>query len=148
MPTSPNRLIKLGALMFILWGILHILVGAVAVVAYATKGPIGIFTAYGATLESQDTGQTLMLAANIALEFSIILAGYGILSIWAAFVMYRGQELGFWLNTVLLGIVDAAFVYALMLPGYIPVDQGIGGPVLYVAGVVLSAIGLQRPVTS
>jgi hypothetical protein len=148
MPTSPNRLIKLGALMFILWGILHIVVGAVAVVAYATKGPIGIFTAYGATLESQDTGHTLMLAANIALEFSIILAGYGILSIWAAIVMYRGQVLGFWLNTVLLGIVDAAFVYALMMPGYIPLDQGIWGPVLYVAGVILSAIGLQRPSTS
>lgn len=148
MSTSQNRLSKIGIIMFILWGILHILVGAIAVAAYITKGPVGIFTAYGATLGTQDTGETLMLAANIALEFSIILAGYGILSIWAAMLMYRGQTLGFWLNTILLGIVDVAFVYALMLPGYIPVDQGIWGPVLYVLGVLFGALGIKRSVNA
>ncbi len=144
MSTSPNRFIKSSVVMFILWGILHILVGVLAVVAYATQGPIGIFTAYGATLGPREAGDTLMLAANIALEFSIILAGYGVLSVWAAVVMYRGNALGFWLNTVLLGIVDVAFVYALMLPGYIPLDQGIWGPVLYVLGVSFGALGLKR----
>lgn len=85
-----------------------------------------------------------MLAANIALEFSIILAGYGVLSIWAAILMYRGQTVGFWLNTILLGIVDVAFVYALMVPGYIPLEQGIWGPVLYVLGVFFGGIGIRR----
>jgi hypothetical protein len=147
MPASRNPLITAGSFMFILWGILHILVGIIAAVAYDTRNPVEIFTAYGASLGPADSGPTLMLAANITLEFSIILAGYGVLSIWAALIMLRGQALGFWINTVHLGIVDVAFVCSLMIPGYIPISQGIWGPILYVFGVFLGGIGLKRPST-
>ena len=138
---APSRLVKAGAILFVLWGVLHVAVGVVNTISYVTRGPLGLLSTFGWATDARDAGNNVALAAHIALDFSIVLVGYGVLAIWAARLMWRGQALGFWLNTILLGIADAAFVIALMVPGHVSVAQGVWGPLLYVSGVVVGAAG-------
>ena len=86
----------------------------------------------------------MQFASHIALDFSIVLLGYGVLAIWAAQLAWRGHALGVWLKTILLGIADAAFVIALMIPGHVPASKGIWGPLLYVLAVMFSGAGFLR----
>lgn len=144
MHTPANRSVRVGAVMFVLWGVLHIVVGVIGVQQFLVSPPLGVLVAYGATISPGDAGRTLELAAHVALEFSVILGGYGLLAIWAAVLAWRGQTLGCWINIVMLGIVDLAFIVALMLPGYIGFWMGIWGPLLYVLGVGFTAYGLAN----
>lgn len=141
-----QKLMRLGAVFFLAWGLLHIAVGLGGAAAFFTEGPLGALSATDLAIASDEVRLALERAGHIALDFSLILAGYGVLAIWGAVLIWRGQRLGFWLNTVMLGIADAAFVYALMLPGYISVAEGILGPVLYVLGVIFAAMGFPREV--
>jgi hypothetical protein len=142
----PHRLVRLGSILFVLWGVLHVGVGVVCAISYLHAGPLGLLTHFGWSADPRDAlaGPNVRLASHIALDFSIVLVGYGVLAIWAARLMWRGEALGFWLNAILLGIADAAFVIALMIPGHVPVSEGIWGPALYVLGVLFSVLGYWR----
>jgi hypothetical protein len=141
MRSPANRVAQTGAAIFVLWGVLHLVVGLIGAFAFASSGPAGVFSGFGAAPVAAELTPTLVLAGHIALDFSLVLAGYGVLAIWAAVLIWRGQRLGFWLNTVMLGIADGSFIIALMLPGFISPAAGGLGPVLYVLGVAFTAIG-------
>lgn len=70
------------------------------------------------------------------------MAAFGLLGVWVAIMTWRGQRLGFWLGAVVLGAADAAFVLALVVPGYVPVTEGLVGPLLYLLAVAFTAAGL------
>ena len=146
---TTNALVKAGAVFFVLWGLLHIAVGLSTAGQFITSGPAGVFSGFGASPSPSEVGPALQLAGHIALDFGLILAGYGLLAIWAALLIWRGQRLGFWLATVMLGVADGAFIVALMVPGFISPAAGGLGPLLYVLGVASAAIGffVVRPAT-
>src|SRR6266496_4213224 len=122
-----NRLVQTGAIFFILWGVLHIAVGLGGVTVYVARGPMGMISAFGGSGTPVETTHFVMRGAHLALDFMLLLAGYGLLAIWGAVLIWRGRSLGFWLNTILLGIADGAFVIALMIPGEMAIAEGIWG---------------------
>lgn len=137
-----GRLARAGAVFFALWGVLHAVVGLTGTLGYQQGGPSGVLTAFGGAVAPTQSNAALALAGHVALDFSMGLAIFGALAIWAAVMIWRGQHLGFWLGAVILGAVDAAFILALVLPGYVTGVDAASGPVLYVLGVVFSAAGL------
>ena len=139
-----NRLVKSGAIFFVLWGVLHIAVGLGGAMIYLTRGPIGLIAVFGGSAAPAEAHALVRLAAHIALDFLLVLTGYGLLAIWGAVLIWQGRWLGFWLNTILLGIADAAFMVALMIPGETPISEGIWGPIFYVLGVTFTAAGMCR----
>jgi hypothetical protein len=136
------RLVRAGAVFFGLWGVLHLLAALTGVLGYVQGGPIGVLSAYGGATAPAQPGHILSLAGGIGLNYSIDLAAFAVLAIWVAVMLWRGQRLGFWLGAVVLGAADAAFVLALVLPGYVPVADSFVGPLLYVLGVAFTAAGL------
>jgi hypothetical protein len=146
MPESvPGRgLLRSGAIAFILWGVLHLASGAFALVPYATGGTKAMLEGFGATDLGSPSAAFLTLVGHIGVDFAVLLMGYGLLAIWGATLLLRGNRLGFWLNTVLLAIADGAFVLAFVVPGHIDAASGLIGPALYLLGVGLSAWGLAR----
>ncbi len=76
--------------------------------------------------------------------YSILLGGYGVLSIWATIWSLRGQRSGFWLNTIMLGIAQLAIVYGLIIPGRLTGPNAYARLVLYLLGVVLGGVGFLR----
>ena len=149
MRSPANRVAQTGAVLFVLWGVLHLGAGLSGAFTFATRGPAGVFSGFGGAPAPAELTPTLDMAAHIALDFSLILAGYGLLAIWGAVLIWRGQRLGFWLNTIMLGIADGSFIIALMLPGFVSLAAGGLGPVLYVLGVACTAIGFYaRPAST
>jgi hypothetical protein len=146
MPQSvPGRgLVRAGAIAFILWGVLHLASGAFALLPYATGGTKAMLEGFGATDLGSPSTAFLDLVGHMGADFAALLMGYGLLAIWGAILLLRGNRLGFLLNTGMLAIADGAFVLAFVVPGHIGVASGLVGPGLYLLGVGLSAWGLAR----
>lgn len=136
---DPLRLARIGGIAYVLWGIMHIVVGVLPVAGYWGSGPAGLVDALGI-----DTGPEALTGhvANLLAEHYAELIAFGILAIWvAATLNWRNRPLGFWINLVVLGVVDAAFLLGEVVPGYAPLAS-ISGPVLYVLGAVFTGLGL------
>lgn len=144
--TRINRLIKVGATMFFLWGVLHVYAGYLTAVPFFTEGPGKNLGILGVEIGAGSLDPALVAAGHLALNFGIDLAGYGVLAIWFSWFLWRGKliVLSFWVNTVMLGIADAAFIYSLLVPGYSPILEGLAGPILYTLGVLLTALGIRN----
>lgn len=141
----PNRLIKIGAMMFFLWGVLHLFAGYLITEPFFTQGVGHNLAVLGLEKPTIPLDQLTHAASHLALNFGFDLAGYGVLAIWFAWFLWQGRhiQLSFWVLTIMLGIADLAFIYSLLLPGYSPLLEGIAGPVLYVLGVGFSGWGLK-----
>jgi hypothetical protein len=139
-----GRLTRVGAAFFALWGVLHASVGLSGVFDAVQSGPTAILTVFGGPDTPDQAGPLTALASGIALDFSMVLAIVGGLAVWLAIMIWRGQRMGFWLATIVLGAVDGAFVVAMVLPGYVT-WMGVNalvGPALYLLGVGFTAAGL------
>lgn len=139
---SIGRLARAGAVIFALWGLLHLVAALTGIVGYAQGGATGVLTTYAGPSAPVQQSRALELAGGIGLNYALDLAAFGLLGIWVAVMIWRGQTLGFWLGAVVLGMADAAFVLALVVPGYVPVADGFVGPFLYLLGVAVTAAGL------
>ena len=112
-----------GALLYILWGLLH------------------LFAAFqvfklGATLEKgMVKGRIYQHALNLAC-FAILVIGIAVVYNW------ENSPLGYWLNLVLASITDIGFIIYILVPGYLPLRPGILGPVLWVLATIFSTVGI------
>lgn len=146
MKLNSVRLIKIGAVAYVLWGVLHLFVGLAAVFKYFTGGPIAMLQLYGSGLDPNSIADPGRFVANLIAHHSVNLLLFGALGIVIAVTLiWKQQLLGFWLNLIILGITDIAFVFALLLPGYIHPRDGIMGPVLYVIAALFTALGFYAP---
>lgn len=142
-PSKPNRFIRTGAMMFFLWGALHIYAGLLIALPFFETGPAATLAVFGVQF-SEPLSHPSLAASHVALNFGFDLAGYGVLAIWLAIYIWRGEQIRrhFAVIAVMLGIADAAFIYSLLLPGYSPLLEGIAGPVLYLLGLMFVGYGL------
>ena len=132
--------------MFVLWAVFHMAIGVYHTLLFSTQGPQSMFTtAYGMPLTAGDMEDPARLLGADAIEvYSILLFGYGVLGIWATVLLLQGQRLGFWLNTVMMGIAQIAVLYGLIIPGQLTGPNAYADLALYILGVTLSGIGLFR----
>ncbi len=127
--TENNQLIKAGAAMFFLWGVLHLYAGYLTAIPFFSEGAGANLGILGVEIGDAPFSPALVAAGHLALNFGIDLAGYGVLAIWFSWFLWDGRliKLSFWVNTVMLGIADAALIYSLLLPGYSPILEGRRG---------------------
>ncbi|PZG21124.1 hypothetical protein [Nonomuraea aridisoli] len=119
-----NRLApKIGAIFYILWGLVHIN----AAYALLTLG------------WSLDPG---MVQARVFQDAWNILAGAVVAIIVGAVMNWRNSRAGFWINLVLVSLLDTAFVLFVLVPGYAPLWPGLQGPIAWVIAAVFSAVGV------
>jgi hypothetical protein len=117
-----NIYAKAGAVVYVLWGILHIEVAR---------------RVYG-------LGQTLdpgMVQARIFQDAWNLLffAVFGIAV--AIFYNWKNSRMGFWLNATVVSTADIGFILALLIPGYLPwIPAGLG-PLLWIIALALTAAG-------
>lgn len=112
---------KLGAVFYVIWGLVHI---------KATHGLLEL----GQSLDPgmvqarvyQDAWNILMSAIAVIL--------IGILMNW------RNSTTGYWINLVLVTVLDIAFVLFVIVPGYAPLWPGLEGPIAWVIAAVLSTL--------
>lgn len=140
---TSTRFHQAAAVSYFLWGVMHVWVAAAVLAQRFSEGPMGALRALGSPASELAADPVLVHASNVAVDFAINLGGAGVLACWLAVPIWRGSRFGLWVNAVMLGIVDLSFVICLLGPGYVPLIAGVWGPVLYVAGVGLGALGAR-----
>ncbi|MFC4336100.1 hypothetical protein [Salininema proteolyticum] len=112
------------AILYCVWGVLHLGLGAV--MAASGLDPRG-------ELEAE------------SLMFFLCAIVFGAQAIAVGLVLNRRNDLfGYWLNLVVLGAIDIAFLLVLVRPGHVDLAGGLSGPVVWAAAAVLSTIALRN----
>ncbi len=118
-------LARTGSILYILWGVLHI---------------VAAFKVYtlGQTLEPDMVqGRVLQDAWNL-LFFALFGMAVAIKYNW------RNNKLGYWLNFVVISAGDVGFIIFLLIPGYVPLVPGALGPLLWLLALGFSTAALYR----
>ena len=118
-----NVFARLGAVAYVVWGLLHI---QAARLVYAL----------GETLEPGIVQARIYQGAWNLLFFAL----FGI--IVAVFLNWKNSRIGYWLNLVVVSAADLGFIITVLIPGYVPLLPGGLGPFLWVVGLVFSTLGV------
>ena len=113
---------RLGAIFYILWGLIHIVAANGIYQVGLTQGP-------GTVQARLYQGAWNMLYLAI---FTIVI---GVIFNW------KNSLLGYWLNLATVSVTDIGFIVLVLIPGY---STDILGPILWVLGVIFSTIGIMK----
>jgi hypothetical protein len=148
---QPGSAAKIGALLFLLWGVLHIWVGYEGVHQYLLNGVQGQWNMViggrqaprEAFIHATDA-ITAHAQGQLLLNFCIDVGGYGVLGLAVAWLIWaRASWVGYFIGLVAIGICDLTFLFALVTPGIIEMNAGtVGGPVLWFLAIAISPFGL------
>lgn len=142
---------KAGALLFVLWGILHIWVGAEGVHQYLASGAhgqwdmlLGGANAPRAAFQHTTDPMTANVHAHLILNFCLDVGGYGLLGLAVARSLWRrGSWEAYLVGLVVIGVADLAFLFSQVTSGIITADAGtVGGPVIWAIACVVTPFGL------
>ena len=120
-----NIFAKVGAVAYVMWGILHIQAARLVFL-------LG---------DSLDPG---MVQGRIYQDaFSLLFfAIFGIaVAVW---LNWRNSRLGYWLNLVVISAADIGFIVYVLLPGYVPLVPGGLGPLFWVVAIIFSTLGILK----
>ncbi|HEU0153170.1 MAG TPA: hypothetical protein VFQ84_07490 [Arenimonas sp.] len=121
-------LMRLGALSYLIWGALHLVAGW-RVFTLAATVPADMVQG---RLEQAGWNLGCMAAAAMAV---------------AVTMNWRSSLSGYWINAVLISVTDLGFLLFVLLPGYMPWQEGLMGPAFWIVGLILTTAGLQAPAT-
>jgi len=116
---------KIGASLYMLWGILHIF-AAYKVVILAQ------------TLEQGMVQGRLYQDAWNLLFFAIFGIVVGIIYNW------KNSKKGYYLNLIVVSAGDIGFIITIVLPGYLPLFPGLVGPLLWILALTFSTIAILK----
>ena len=117
---------KIGAVLYLLWGLLHI---KAAIATYQLGAMLEPGLVQGRVY--QDAWSLVFFAISV--------------SVIAVLLNWRNSRLGFWLNLGIASVTDIGFIIHVLAPGYIPMIPGIAGPVLWVFAVIFTAVAIRKP---
>ena len=120
-----NIFAKLGAVTYVLWGLLHI---QAARLVYMLGNSLEPGMVQGRVF--QDGFNLLFFAL-----FGIVVA---------VMFNWKNSRLGYWLNLVVVSAADIGFIVYVLMPGYVPLVPGGLGPLLWILAVIFSTIGIRR----
>ena len=116
---------RIGAVLYVLWGILHI-VAAYKVFALAQTLEQGMIQ-----------GRLYQDAWNL-----LFFALFGI--VVAVLYNWNNSKNGYWLNLVVISAGDIGFIITVLLPGYLPLFPGALGPILWLLALTFSTIAISK----
>jgi len=116
---------KLGAIAYVLWGLLHIQAARM------------VYT-LGDSLEAGMVQGRIYQDAYNLLFFAL----FGI--VVAVWLNWKNSKPGYWLNLVVVSAADVGFIVYVLLPGYAPLVPGGLGPLLWIVAVIFSTIGIRK----
>ena len=116
---------KIGAILYVLWGVLHI------------KAALDGFS-LGASVNPGLIRGKLNQGAWDLLFFALASIAIAILFNW------KNDAKGYWINVILVSIADIGFIIFVLVPGYVSFFPGILGPVFWISGVIFSSIGIRQ----
>lgn len=144
---------KIGAILFVLWGVLHVWVGAEGIHQYLVGDVknmwnmlIGGSAAPKASFQYTTEAVTAFAQKQLLLNFCIDVGGYGVLGLAIAYLIWKQASwAAYFLGVFIIGIADLTFLFAMVTTGVIELNAGtIGGPVIWFFAVAITPFGMPR----
>jgi hypothetical protein len=120
---------KLGAVSYIIWGLLHI-------VAAFEQSTLARSIEPGLVQGKLNQGAWDLLF--FALFAMVVAIRYN----------WKNDLLGYWLNLVVISAADIGFIVFVLLPGHVALFPGILGPVFWVSGLIFTTLGMGSKTTA
>lgn len=136
---------RLGAIFYALWGILHIVGGAAILAAYFSEGGVAALAMYGTALAQADlptTTHTVIDGLAAYNAFNIFWFGVVVTGV-AVFMNWHNSLTGYWINLVLVSVVDIGLFFAQVFPGRIAWGDALIGAGLWIPAVIFSTIAIR-----
>jgi hypothetical protein len=135
---------KIGAVFYILWGLLHIAGGVVLLQQLAADGATKALATIGSAVPPVDLpiisgGVTAAVLAYYA--WNILCIGLLVLVVGVK-LNWNNSRMGYWLNLAVVGAVDLGLIFTLLAPGYMALADGGLGLALWLPAAIFSTIGL------
>lgn len=126
---------------FVVWGLLHVVVGLVAIGIFVTGGAESMLPFVD--LDPAVNDQSVRVS-HLVVQFyeALLLIGLTV-TVVGATLNRRGEPVGLALNTVLVLGIDAFFIWYEVIPGHRPVAIGVISVALFVLGVGFGWLGLR-----
>jgi len=142
---------KIGAALFVLWGILHIWVGYEGAHQYLTNGTPGLWNIVvggsnaprAAFVHTTDT-ITAFAQGQLLLNFCIDVGGYGVLGLVVAWlIVTQASWAAYFIGLFVIGICDLTFLFSLVTSGVIELNAGsVGGPIIWFLAIIATPFGM------
>ncbi len=116
---------KIGAVMYVIWGLLHLKAAQMVWVL-------------GDSLEAGMVQARVYQDAFSLLSFA--LAAIGI----AIFLNWKNDKTGYWANLLVVSLADIGFIWLILVPGWAPLMPAILGPVFWVLAVIFSTVAYRQ----
>ncbi len=120
-----TKLIRTGAIFFIVWGVLHVGAGIEGLIKPPEQAAAGF------------------VAASL-MQHSYNIVWFGVVDIViAVFWIWRLDKAGYWMNLVLVSLVDIGWLVLVVLPGHFDIVIGMIGPALWLVAVLFTTLGFR-----
>lgn len=135
---------KIGAVFYVLWGVLHVGFGALVLYRLATEGGTAALAQIGTAVPpSQLPSRLPDVASGVLAQHAWNLIVFGVFSTVVACVWnWRNSRTGYWLNLGVVSGADLAFLCAIVIPRYDTLIDGLAGPILWLLAAIFSTLGL------
>ena len=137
---------KIGAVFYVLWGVLHMWLGAMMLIRLGSDGGAAILEMVGTGVPPEELPQDVGgVTAGLLGQHAWNLLWFGIFgAVVGAMLNWRNSRAGYWANLVVISAADVGFIVAILLPGYIRIMDGIWGPVLWLLAVAFTTVGIRQ----
>lgn len=142
---------KVGAWLFVLWGILHIWVGYEGIHQYLTNGTSGLWNIVvggsnaprSAFVHTTDA-ITAFAHGQLLLNFCIDVGGYGVLGLVVAWlIVTQASWAAYFIGLFVIGICDLTFLFALVTSGVSEFSiPTISGPIIWFLAIITTPFGM------
>src|SRR5262245_5136056 len=128
---------RIGAVAYILWGLLHLVLGIVLVFGITANGGSAALAVFGSAVPAQERPQDLGGVTGGSLTHYVLnLAVVGLVAaVVGAKLNWTNSRVGYWLNLGLVTGVELGFLVEILLPGYMQLGPGLLAPVLWAVAV-------------
>jgi hypothetical protein len=143
---------KVGAIILVLWGILHLWVPYNGFSSYFKHGNCFDMFIGGKNVPKSEfvpptDPKTLYAINNVFFDFITSIGGYGILSFIVAYMLWYGESpwIAYLITLLCIGAADTAFLFFMILSGVIELSiPVILGPLLWFLAIIITPFGLPR----
>lgn len=142
--SAANRAARVGAVFYLLWGLVHVSGGAAQLTTLRSKGGAGLAAMISSGRPFDPAAGSVPAVAGAFMgmgAFNILWIGV-LVAVLALTLNWRNSRLGYWLNLGIVGATDAGLVVALLVPGYMAWSDGLIGIVLFVLAFGASTAGM------
>lgn len=136
---------KIAAFFFALWGIVHILGGAMMLEGVLAKGALSAYNELATALTPSQINQAHPMAGAIFgfHAYNIIWLGC-LTTIIAVLFNWRFNRWGFYINLIIVAAADLGLVLFMLAPGYMAISDGLIGLVLFFIAAIFTGIAFRR----